>query len=60
MTFFVSIARGDVHDGGDTTAILGTEAGTVYVGVKDDVGFKNGVKADGVEGVVDSHAVEEA
>ena len=60
MAFFVAVACGDVHDGGEATAVFGTEAAAVDVGVEDEVGFKDGVEANGVEGVVDNHAVEEA
>ena len=60
MAFFVAVACGDVHDGGESAAVFGTEAAAVDVGVEDDIGFKDGVEADGVEGVVDNHAVEEA
>lgn len=56
----VAVARRDVHHRRHASAVFGAEAACVDVGVEDDVGLEDGVEADGVEGVVDNHAVEEA
>ena len=60
VAFLVAVAGGDVHDRRESAAVLGAEAAAVDVGVKDDIGLEDGVEADGVEGIVDNHPVEEA
>ena len=60
VALLVAVARRDVHHRREPSAILGSEAAGVDVGIVYDVGLENGVQAYGMEGVVDNHAVEQA
>ena len=56
--FLVAIAGGDVHDGRNAAAVFGTETARVHIGVTDDVGIEHREQADGMERIVDHHAVQ--
>ena len=58
-TLFVTVAGRNVHDRRDTAAVFGSKTARVDVGVADDVGVEHREEADGVEGIVDHHAVEQ-
>ena len=58
-SFLVTITGGDVHDGGDTAAIFGTETTGVDIGIADDIGIEHREQTDGVERIVDHHAIEQ-
>src|SRR5574344_2166790 len=59
MTFFVAVARLDIHNRGKTSAIFRTETSGVDVGIEDDIGLENRIKTYGMKRIIYYHAVQQ-
>ncbi len=55
----VAFAGFDIYNGGNAAAVFGVEAAGEHIHAADGLGFEYGEEANGVERVVDGHAIEE-
>ena len=58
-TLAVPVAGTHIHDGRGASAVFCVESGRVDVCFQKDVGVKNGKQSDGMEGIVNGHAVQQ-